>query len=382
MRKLFGLSVVLTLFLVAAFAQADTEVPLIAGQHYTVGTVTVSQENGTLIVEYEVGPDCEITETHLYVGTAPPTKSAPGQFPYKDDDASGVPDTVVTYEVDLSDLGEALSEGQTIYIAAHAVVCCSGESNELLEATDAYVEDNSSTAYFTTTVPCGGESYDGWCVDIGSLIAYDYCFDVTVTSTATTLLPTIFPDAQCRTDMVNYILNQYYSGAYDGFGNNPPLWGEVQKAIWIILEGTLPFGFNPQGASADAILEDASLNGCPFEPECGDLIAYILWPEEPHPNPREPFDEDIQISIIPVPVPCLDDCETAWGEGDRINAKGNWSMFFEYEVEDAVAGPASTTSAAEDEESNSKGKGKKKGHKKAPGTSRSLATRWGEIKSE
>ncbi|GAG48172.1 unnamed protein product, partial [marine sediment metagenome] len=82
---------------------------LIAGQHIDVGDVIVSNDGTYLYVTYEITePDWIITGTHLYVGkTNPETEpltSAPGQFPYDDDDATSVTDTMVTYEIPLDDI--------------------------------------------------------------------------------------------------------------------------------------------------------------------------------------------------------------------------------------------------------------------------------------
>jgi hypothetical protein len=86
---------------------------LIAGQHIDVGDVNVWDDGTNLYVTYEITePDWVITETHLYVGKTDPNAdkngnpltSAPGQFPYDDDDATSVTDTEVTYEIPLTDI--------------------------------------------------------------------------------------------------------------------------------------------------------------------------------------------------------------------------------------------------------------------------------------
>jgi hypothetical protein len=66
----------------------------------------------------------EMDETHLYVSNEPwPRKNgdytvAPGQYPYHDDDATLVTDTIVRYVI--------TTGGGDIYIIAHAVVCGNG----------------------------------------------------------------------------------------------------------------------------------------------------------------------------------------------------------------------------------------------------------------
>ena len=96
---------------------------LIAGKYTTVGSVRVEYDgpSDSLIITFET-TDWKLYETHLYLGTAPPAKSAPGQFPYGHDPLPGV--TSDPYTVPLTDL--SADYGDTLYIAAHAVVCKCG----------------------------------------------------------------------------------------------------------------------------------------------------------------------------------------------------------------------------------------------------------------
>jgi hypothetical protein len=83
---------------------------LLAGQNMDVGDVEVWNDGDNLHVTYKItDPDWVITETHLYVGktgspTTPPPTTAPGQFPYDDDDADSVTDTMVTYVIPLNQI--------------------------------------------------------------------------------------------------------------------------------------------------------------------------------------------------------------------------------------------------------------------------------------
>jgi hypothetical protein len=97
---------------------------LIAGKYTTVGSVRVEYDgpSDSLIITFETTDGWKLYETHLYLGTTPPDKSAPGQFPYKHDPLPGV--TSDPYTVPLADL--SASYGDTLYIAAHAVVCKCG----------------------------------------------------------------------------------------------------------------------------------------------------------------------------------------------------------------------------------------------------------------
>jgi hypothetical protein len=102
-----------------------------AGQHNDVGTVSSSYADGELTITFNVAAGYTLLETHLEVsGTAPARRGAPGLYANNGDTEDGV-----TYVV-------AVSEGQTVYVLAHAVV-----SNDETGATD--------TAYAGTIIRNG-----------------------------------------------------------------------------------------------------------------------------------------------------------------------------------------------------------------------------------
>ena len=150
-KKVLGIvlasALVLSLGLVlAAPAGADQVTKdLLAGQDIDVGDVSVWNDCDNLYVKYETTDGWEITETHLYVGKTPcpPPTTAPGQFPYDDDDATSVSDTEVLYTILLDDIdgydmqlnkkgkptgvmiadgNPGVTPGTSVCIAAHAVV--------------------------------------------------------------------------------------------------------------------------------------------------------------------------------------------------------------------------------------------------------------------
>ena len=118
MRKFIVISIVLLMlagFAITSSAQPVT-VTLFAGQTLLVGTLTVEVVGDNLEVTYEITePGWELLETHLYVGENSPKKSAPGKFPYKDEEELGEGVTLVEYSILLSSF-----EGSVLYIAAHA----------------------------------------------------------------------------------------------------------------------------------------------------------------------------------------------------------------------------------------------------------------------
>lgn len=102
-----------------------TVTDLIAGQHINVGTVTAWDDGAYLYVKYSTKDGWVLTETHLAVATSldgiPQTKKGnpiPGKFPYSEEHYPPV--TVFTYKIDMGEVGFGV--GDTLYIAAHAVV--------------------------------------------------------------------------------------------------------------------------------------------------------------------------------------------------------------------------------------------------------------------
>jgi len=113
MKKFIVISIVLLMLAGFAITSSAMEVTLWAGQNIDVGTLNVEIDgDGNLVVTYNITDlEWELLETHLYVGTEAPTKSAPGRFPY--DAIDGV------YEIDL---GADFPGAVTLYIAAQAEV--------------------------------------------------------------------------------------------------------------------------------------------------------------------------------------------------------------------------------------------------------------------
>ena len=102
-------------FLLPSTATADTT-DLVAGRHILVGTVSVTADGGDVVVRYEITePGWCIGLTHLYLGTEPPVKGAPGRFPYQAD--AGCAQSF-EYRVPLN--------APALYVAAHAEVARTG----------------------------------------------------------------------------------------------------------------------------------------------------------------------------------------------------------------------------------------------------------------
>ncbi len=112
MKKFIVLSIVLLMLAGFAITSSAMDVTLYAGQTINVGNLNVVVSGGNLVVTYAIDAPWVLVETHLYVGTSPPAKSAPGQFPYGPGGA--------VYTISLTELNAEL--GDILYIAAHAVV--------------------------------------------------------------------------------------------------------------------------------------------------------------------------------------------------------------------------------------------------------------------
>jgi len=114
-------------------------------------------------------------------------------------------------------------------------------------------------------------------------------------------------------DLVNWIINQDYVGeaAPDGLGTYT--YGDVQRAIWTLVEdgnSTSGLGAYSQ-ARVDVIVAQATANGEGFVPGCGQFVAVIL-------QPVEPGDAQVtiaQVTIAGVGVPC-EFVNTATATGD------------------------------------------------------------------
>jgi hypothetical protein len=123
MKKFIVLSIVLLMLAGFAITSSADVVTLFADQDVDVGTLTVVVNGTDLVVTYDItGSGWELLETHLYVGTVVPDKSAPGRFPYGPDDVdvATAGQYIRVYTIDLGTFTG------TLYIAAHAEI---GEVN-------------------------------------------------------------------------------------------------------------------------------------------------------------------------------------------------------------------------------------------------------------
>ena len=303
---------------------------LIAGQFYDVGDVYVWNDGSNLYVKYKTSAGYYMSETHLAVETSLddiPQKNGnppPGQFQYSSEHDPMVDELIYTIPITW-DVGEEL------FIAAHAVVCWGGISSIELELPEQVTMQVSypypgGPSYFPVVTVSGGTTidgtYEGWCVDTDEGIPENtpYTADVYSSYEALPVGKIEYPE---NLDLVNWIINQDYVGQTSPGGYGTYTYGDVQRAIWELVEDEQSeegLGDWSQ-ARVDEILADASANGEGYTPGCGDEIVIIL----------NPVGEVAQIVIITIPVPCPG-CETAWGDGFDFPGR-NWAMYFTYTIQ-------------------------------------------------
>jgi len=117
MRKFIVISLVLLMIAGFGITSSANGVILFADQTLEVGNLTLVVSGTDLVVTYNIISPWVLGETHLYVGTSKPTKSAPGRFPYGPEVAIGG-----VYTIDLTNFITDFTIPTTLYIAAQAEV--------------------------------------------------------------------------------------------------------------------------------------------------------------------------------------------------------------------------------------------------------------------
>lgn len=111
-------------------------IPLTAGQHINVGTVTIWNDNQKLYVKYDLheDSDCTFGTLHLWVGNDlanipknPEGTPVPGHFPYKPD-ATGLTSYTITVPLAPPLVDQTTFCGTNLFVVAHAEVTCGGNS--------------------------------------------------------------------------------------------------------------------------------------------------------------------------------------------------------------------------------------------------------------
>jgi hypothetical protein len=140
-------------------------------------------------------------------------------------------------------------------------------------------------AYFPVTTVSGDAAlngtYEGWCVDIDNTISQNTNYTANVYSSYETLPAGLIEKPQ-NLDLVNWIINQDYVGKPAGGSLGNYTYGDVQRAIWELIEdngASNTNGLNSWNQTrVNQIKAAAMANGEGFVPTCGDFVGVILQP--------------------------------------------------------------------------------------------------------
>lgn len=302
---------------------------LYAGQNILVGNVSVSENGGMFTITYNLSNGYCLTETHLSVVESPEDfpmggggNPKNGHFEYSESH-----DCVSSYSYEVP-----VSKGS--YIAAHAVVNCTSDSDSSefseniaslpLNEEVCVTAKGDADSYFDINI--AGDSflagdYNAWCIDLYKSLNDDQCFNADI-------VPLLNGSANSAVHKpenlgaVSWIMNQdFVSQGYT--------FGEVQWAIWELLEDdNTPNYYCCLGdwemTKGEEIVAMAVEN-LTFTPSCGDQFGIAILPTN----------TSIQPVVISIPVECneVQECEeTAWGDGCDFPGN-NWATYFQYSPE-------------------------------------------------
>lgn len=311
---------------------------LIAGQHYDVGDIIITNDQANIYVTYLMNePGWYLKATHMHVaetvsGIPQNRKGNPkvGHFEYQMEHNMALEYTIT--------VPHSYASGTDIVIAAHAVVDydhMSGINNSLPATSGYHIEVTGGGSYFNSVVSNGGDltgEYYGWCIDAGHVIYPTQPYLVNVYSSTGDLTTLTQVDHPENLDKVNWLINQGFIGqpstCCDAF-----TYMDIQHAIWNIVDDFPPtYPGNPD--KLEELVSKAFKFGEGYEPGCDDIMAVVM---EPYKS-LSPYNlPDIaQVTIIEVAVSeYMEGCdsnygeETAWGLGDPFSGN-SWAMYMNY----------------------------------------------------
>jgi hypothetical protein len=343
MKKLLTVLFILALLagilpVTPVFADGAYVTDLLAGQTLDVGDIIVDSDGEMLYITFQISDTAwNITESHVYVGTAPPNKAAPGQFPYKHE---GLNTRLDRYEIPLADLG--LTAGDEVIVATHAkvqmVVGWTPPAMEDFNATlptygDVVITHMGDETYYNINLYNTGtldDQHNGWCMDTDIGYYWGGVYDVDIYSTYDPdFLAMGLVEYPENFDLVNYIVNQHYVGQTSRSGGVYTI-GDVQRAMWTLIDDEVKTGGLGVWSQihADEILADAYAYGEGYVPGCGGLVAVALTPADGASHVTI-----IEVSYAQMGLGCDpiygDQEETAWGFGE-YNLPHGWGWYFTY----------------------------------------------------
>jgi len=335
---LFVLALLVGIFPTRVFADGAYVTDLLAGQTLDVGDVMVDSDGENLYITFQITDTAwDITETHVYVGTTPPERAAPGQFPYQHEDLNARLDR---YEIPLADLG--VTSGDDLVIATHAVVqtvvgwnppAMEDFNAALPTYGDVVITHMGDDTYYDINLNTTGvldDMHNGWCMDTDIGYYWGGIYDVDIYSTYDpAFLAMGMVEHPENFDLVNYVVNQHYVGQASRSGGVYTI-GDVQRAMWTLIDDEPGVGGlgNWSQVRADEIMADAYAYGEGYIPPCGGMVAVALPPASGASHVTI-----IEVSYAQMGLGCdpIYGDETAWGLGDG-NLPTGWGWYFTYAV--------------------------------------------------
>lgn len=363
------LGILLVLALVVAMAPVvwanNLEVyDLIAGNPKNgvnkVGEVQVSNDGTNLFVKYFIIDQTPadltdnywgISEVHVAVSTTylglPQTKMGnpiPGAFPYQINYDPAVKEAKVV--IPFADI-PGYTSGMQLYVAAHGVVVGMAGLEAFEANLPATVEMHvhypftGAPSYFQLHVTTDGYlkgEYDSWCVDTDHTIGNGTPYTANVYSSYEDAAAG-FVEHPENLDLVNWILNQNFVGQTSPGGLGIYTYGDVQRAIWELVEDTpSTSGLGPWTQAKVNEIKAAAQNpltgGEGFVPGCNQIVAVVLVPV----NGTQVIIGQAVMLEFSVPCVALGN-ETVWtGTPNSSTAGGydwpflgkNWGLYFLY----------------------------------------------------
>lgn len=144
----------------------------------------------------------------------------------------------------------------------------------------------NSNSYFQIQIEDDGlmkGTYPGWCADWTGVIQDNTPYDVKFYSSLSPNFPSGLLDHPEYLDEMNWILNQHFVGKNAGSGLGVYTSGDVQLAIWTLLNDTYdsstvgPFSQD----RVDMIVNMALQYGSDFAPTCKQIVGMIFDPGIP-----------------------------------------------------------------------------------------------------
>jgi hypothetical protein len=326
--------------LTSVIAAEIKEYPLFAGKSTKVGKIQVTNDSENIKVKVFVddpwvlagSPRMEVATTVEGI----PQKNGnpiPGQFTYSGKEVS-------------MPLGGQTS-GKELILAVHANVkkrtgynppSLADFANALPSQTKMTISYPGTSSYFKATFSAGlSGTFNSWCIDTDHGIAPNTPYTVDVYSSYETLPAgtVAYPE---NLDLANWVVNQKFMGKASAC-NGAYTWGDVQVALWTLLESTVPTSATGtvgawEQCRVNEIVNAAKSKGENYIPPCGGVIAIVLVPTDG--KSQVTFAETTAAAVGVECVPVYGSEETAWAaesEGNHAFTGKNWATYVHYTIQ-------------------------------------------------